>query len=247
REDGIGLASNPIGLANPGIEAALTHLAPEWARWNTTVLLSLSADSVTQFAEMTAMTAGVAGFQAIELNLSCPNLEVGDLFSHSATATAAVTTAVKANTNLPVLVKLSPNVPNITEIALAAVDSGADALTISNTLPAMSIDVDTRQPVLGAITGGLSGPGLRAVSLALVYKAAQVVDVPIIGVGGIFSARDALEFILARATAVQIGSANLADLWAPFKILEELRDYLAAQGIDSIQELIGSAQVKATV
>jgi dihydroorotate dehydrogenase (NAD+) catalytic subunit len=247
REQGESILLNSIGLANPGIDAALSQLAPEWAGWNATVLLSLSADTVDQFAEMTALSQGVAGFSAIELNLSCPNVEAGELFSYSAAATAAVVRGVKANTELPVLVKLAPNVPDITEIARAAVDAGADALTISNTLPAMSIDVESRQPVLGNITGGLSGSGLHAVALALVYKAAQVVDVPIIGVGGIFNARDALEFILAGATAVQIGSANLADLWAPFKILDELEQYLTDHHIPSIQELIGAAQVKSPV
>ena len=247
REQGECILLNSIGLANPGIDAALTQLAPQWAEWNTTVLLSLSADTVAQFAEMTALAAGVVGFQAIELNLSCPNVAEGTLFSHSATATAAVVRGVRANTELPVLVKLSPNVPDITVIARAAVDAGADALTICNTNPAMSIDVETRQPVLGAITGGLSGAGLHAIALALVYKTAQVVDVPIIGVGGIFTARDALEFIMAGATAVQVGSANLADLWAPFNILEELREFLAYRDIPSLRELIGAAQVKAPV
>jgi dihydroorotate dehydrogenase (NAD+) catalytic subunit len=241
REAGGCIYLNSIGLANPGIEAALTGLAPQWAQWGATVLLSLSAESVAQFGEMAAMTQGVAGFQAIELNLSCPNIEDGALFGHDAGLAAAATAAVRANTDLPVLVKLPPNVPDITPIARSVVAAGAD------TLPAMIIDVEQRKPVLGGITGGLSGPGLRAVALALVYRAAQAVDVPIIGVGGIFTANDALEYILAGATAVQIGSANLADLWAPFNILEELRAYLAEQAITDINQLIGAAQSTAPV
>ncbi len=233
---------NSIGLANPGIEAALSDLAPRWASYGTTVLLSLSADSVAQFGEMTAMSQGVTGFQGIELNLSCPNVENGSLFGHSAQLTAAVVEAVKANTDLPVIAKLAPNVPDITDVALAAVRAGADALTICNTIPAMAIDVEARKPVLGGITGGLSGPGLRAISLALVYRAAQVVDVPIVGVGGIFEAKHVLEYIMAGATAVQVGSANLVGLWSPFRIVDELRDNLAASGVKSLGELRGAAQ-----
>ena len=240
--DGECIFLNSIGLTNPGIEAALTTLAPEWSRQDATMILSLSAESVSEFGEMTAMTQGVSGFQALELNLSCPNIEHGALFSHSAAHTADAVAAVRANTGLPVLAKLAPNVPDVSEIALAAVGAGADALTISNTLPAMQIDIESRQPVLGSVTGGLSGHGLRPVALALVYRAAQVVDVPIIGVGGIFNAGHALEYFLAGATAVQIGSANLADLWSPFRILDELKVYLGEAGVSDIGELVGAVQ-----
>lgn len=245
REAGEAIFLNSIGLANPGIDAALKNLAPQWAQWGTTVLLSLSAESVAQFGEMAAMTRGIGGIQAIELNLSCPNVEDGALFGHDAGLAAKATAAVRAVTDLPVLVKLAPNVPDISPIAAAVVAAGADALTISNTLPAMAIDVEQRRPVLGGITGGLSGPGLRAVAVALVYRAVQAVKVPVIGVGGIFTANDALEFIMAGATAVQIGSANLADLWAPFKILEDLRAYLAERHIPDINRLIGAARDRA--
>ena len=231
---------NSIGLTNPGIGVALTTLAPEWSRQDATMILSLSAESVSEFGEMTAMTQGVSGFQAIELNLSCPNIENGAHFSHSAALTAGAVAAVRANTGLPVLAKLAPNVPDVSEIALAAVGAGADALTISNTLPAMQINIESRQPVLGAVTGGLSGHGLRPVALALVYRAAQVVDVPIIGVGGIFNASHALEYFLAGATAVQVGSANLADLWSPFRILDELKVYLGEAGVSDIGDLVGA-------
>jgi len=233
---------NSIGLANPGIEAVLSEMAPQWASFGTPVLLSLAADSVAEFGEMTAMASGIAGFQALELNLSCPNVENGSLFSHSAELAAAAVGAVRANTDLPVLAKLAPNVPDVAEIARAAAGAGADALTISNSIPAMTIDVETRRPVLGAITGGLTGPGLRPVSLALVYRAAQAVDVPIIGVGGIFEAQHAMEYILAGATAVQVGSANLAELSAPFRIVDGLRDHLADSGVRRVGELIGAVQ-----
>jgi dihydroorotate dehydrogenase (NAD+) catalytic subunit len=242
REAGECIYLNSIGLANPGIADALARLAPQWATWNATVLLSLAGESAAQFGEMAAQTRGVAGFQGLELNLSCPNIEDGALFSHDIGLATAAVAAVRANTDLPVLVKLAPNIPDVACLAREVVAAGADALTISNTLPAMIIDVETRRPVLGGITGGLSGPALRPVTVALVYRAAQAVDVPIIGVGGIFTARDALEYILAGATAVQIGSANLADLRAPFNILEELRSWLGEHGVTDIRDLIGAAR-----
>jgi dihydroorotate dehydrogenase (NAD+) catalytic subunit len=208
----------------------------------TTVVLSLSGESAAQFGEMAALTRGVTGFQALELNLSCPNIEDGAHFSHDARLAASATAAVRANTDLPVLVKLSPNVPDVTVIARAVVDAGADALTLSNTIPAMRIDVAARKPVLGAITGGLSGPALRPIAVALVYRTVQAVNVPVIGVGGIFCARDALEYLMAGATAVQVGSANLADPRAAFRILGELQAYLGEAGVRDLAEIIGAAQ-----
>ncbi len=243
-ERGESIFLNSIGLTNPGIEEALARLAPQWEGYRSAVLLSISGESVAEFGEMAAMTRGVAGFQGIELNLSCPNIENGALFGHSAGLTAAAVAAVRANTGLPVLAKLAPNVPDVTEVARAAAGAGADALTISNTIPAMTIDVEARKPVLGGITGGLSGMGLRPISLALVYRAAQAVDVPIVGVGGIFEAKHVLEYILAGATAVQVGSANLVGLWSPFHIVDDLREHLAASGVSSLSELVGAAQVR---
>ncbi len=233
---------NSIGLTNPGIEAALTEMVPRWHEWDAAVFLSLSAESVSEFGEMAAMTRGVPGFKAVELNLSCPNVENGALFSHEADSAAAAVSAVREHIDLPLLVKLAPNIPDIVPIAKAVVGAGADALTISNTLPAMAIDVERGKPVLGNVTGGLSGPGLRAVSLALVYRAVQVVDVPVIGVGGIFTAGDALQYLMAGAAGVQVGSANLANLRAPFNILEGLKTYLREREISDIHEVIGAAQ-----
>ena len=233
---------NAIGLTNPGIEAALRDVTPGWSRWNATVVFSFASDSVEQFAEMSAMANQGTGFQAIELNLSCPNIEDGSLFGHSANLTSQAVAAVRANTDLPILAKLAPNVPDITEIARAAVDAGADALTICNTVPAMRIDTQTHRPVLGNITGGLSGPALRPIALALVYQASKAVSVPIIGVGGILTGEDAAEYILAGASAVQIGSANLMGLSAPWRILSELQDWMHRSEISSLKELTGAAR-----
>ena len=240
-EAGDHLFLNAIGLTNPGIETAVSEWTPLWSQWGATVIMSFAAHSVGEFGEMAAMTGEAVGISGLELNLSCPNVENGAMFSYSPALTQDAVAAVKANTGLPVLAKLSPNVPDITEIAGAAVDGGADALTLCNTLPAMRIDLSTRRPVLGNVTGGLSGMGLRPVSLAIVYQVAETVDVPIIGVGGIFDADHALEYIMAGATAVQVGSANLVSLGAPWRILEGLRDYLTANGIAAIDELRGAA------
>ena len=169
-ESGDHLFLNAIGLINPGIETAVREWTPTWTEWNATVFFSFAAHSVGEFGEMAAMTNEAVGISALELNLSCPNIENGAMFSYSPALTHDAVAAVKANTGLPVLAKLSPNVPDITEIARAAVDGGADALSICNTLPAMRIDLATRRPALGNITGGLSGMGLRPVSLALVYQ-----------------------------------------------------------------------------
>ena len=183
------------------------------------------------------MAAQGTGYRAIELNLSCPNVEDGSLFAHSAQLTAQAVASVRANTDLPLLAKLAPNVPDITAIARAAVDGGADAITICNTMPAMRIDTQTRQPVLGNVTGGLSGPGLRPISIAMVYQVSRAVDVPIIGVGGIFSGEHAAEYILAGASAVQIGSANLVGLSAPWRILTELQDWMVESGVTDLRSL----------
>lgn len=235
---------NSIGLRNPGIESGLAEMAPQWAEMNANIVMSMAGDSPEQWEEMAAFTSGVAGFAAIELNLSCPNVDDGAMFSHHPRLTEAAVAAVRRQTDLPLWAKLSPNVPDITEIAHAAVDAGADALTISNTVPAMHIDVETGRATLGTGYGGLSGPALRPIAVALVHQAAQAVEVPIIGVGGVMTGRDAAEFLMAGATAVQIGSANLADLNAPFRILDELTVLLTQWGVGSVPEIVGKAAVR---
>jgi dihydroorotate dehydrogenase (NAD+) catalytic subunit len=240
-DEGDHLFLNAIGLINPGIETAVREWTPQWADWNATVLFSFAAHSVGEFGEMAALTREAVGISALELNLSCPNVENGAMFGHSPALTHDAVAAVRANSDLPVLVKLAPDVPDVTEIARAAVDGGANALTICNTLPAMRIDLETRRPVLGNITGGLSGMGLRPVSLALVYQASAVVDVPIIGVGGIFEPEHAIEYILAGASAVQVGSANLISLGAPWRILDGIREFMSENCIHSLSEIRAAA------
>ena len=233
---------NSIGLTNPGIEAAMSDLAPQWDSMDASIVMSMSAESPEQWEEMASFTRGVPGFSAIELNLSCPNVDDGAMFSHQPRLTQAAVAGVRRQTKLPLWAKLSPNVPDITEIAHAAVDAGADALTISNTIPALHVDVDSGQTVLGTGYGGLSGPALRPIAMALVHKAAQAVSVPIIGVGGVMTGRHAAEFLMAGATAVQVGSANLTDLNAPFRILSELEALLTEWEIADVYEIIGKAK-----
>ena len=233
---------NSIGLTNPGIEAAMSGLAPQWAQMDANIVMSMAAESPEQWEEMASFTVGVAGFSAIELNLSCPNVDDGAMFSHHPHLTEAAVAGVRRQTDVPVWAKLSPNVPDIAEIAHAAVSAGADALTISNTVPALHIDVDTGKAALGTGYGGLSGPALRPIAMALVHKAAQAVDVPIIGVGGVMTGRHAAEYLLAGASAVQVGSANLADLNAPFRILAELEALLHEWEVASVSDVIGKAE-----
>ena len=228
---------NSIGLTNPGIEAAMSELAPQWANLDANMVMSMAAESAEQWEEMASFTRGVSGFAAIELNLSCPNVDDGAMFSHRPHLTEAAVAGVRRQTDLPLWAKLSPNVPDITEIAQAAVDAGADALTICNTIPAMHIDADLGRAVLGTGSGGLSGHALRPIAVALVHRTARAVKVPIIGVGGVFTGRHAAEFLLAGATAVQIGSANLADLDAPFRVLAELEALMAEWEVGNIAEL----------
>jgi len=233
---------NSIGLANPGIDHAMTVMAPEWESWEATVVLSMSADSSSQFGEMARMTNGVSGFEAIELNLSCPNIEDGAMFSHSPNLARAATESVRSETDLPLLVKLAPNVPDITEIVKAVEVGGADAITLCNTIPAMAWDHVSGRPVLGGITGGLSGPALKAVALALVYRTSRTTDIPIIGVGGIFSGVDVVEFLMAGAVAVQVGSASLANLSAPFQIKDELTQLMYKHHWNSIDDIKDAAK-----
>ena len=233
---------NSIGLANPGIEEALSDLAPIWHSWSATIILSLSGGSPFEFGEMAAMARGVSGFEALELNLSCPNIESGALFAHSSEQTYQVVKQVKANSDLPVLVKLAPNVPDIVPIAQAAASAGADALTISNTNPAMLVETSSQLPVLGAVTGGLSGPALHPIALALVYQAFRAVDIPIIGIGGIQSLDDVMEFLVTGASAVQIGTASFYDPGISGRLVAELQSLIQGQDVKNITELIGTLE-----
>ena len=234
---------NSVGLANPGIEAGLKEMLPEWLKWQVPVILSIAGESVAEFEELAAIAEGAEGVAGLELNLSCPNVQRGLQFGQSAELVGQAVRAAKRVSSLPVIAKLTPNVSDILPVALAAEEAGADALTLTNTLSAMLIDIEGRKPVLGGITGGLSGMSLKPVSLAMVYKVAPRVGVPVIGCGGVFTCKDALEYIMAGATAVQMGSANLVDFGMAAQVVDGLSAYLEEKGIGDLKELIGAAQV----
>ncbi len=238
---GQGWMLNSIGLQNPGIDAVLRDYPAVWTAWRVPVVLSLAAERTEDFEAMAAMAGRAPGIAALELNVSCPNVEGGLEFGQSPELTEQVTRAVRRAAPLPVIVKLSPNVTDIVAMARAAVRGGADALTIANTLMGMAIDPAAGTPTLGAATGGVSGPGLKPVTLSMVYRVYRAVEVPIIGVGGIGTASDAIEYLLAGAQAVQIGTANLANPRAPLEVLAGLRRYLTRHGLASLAEVVGGA------
>ena len=235
---------NTIGLQNVGAEAAADTLAPQWATWPIKVIANISGETATEFGEIARILEGRPGISGLEVNIGCPNVERGGLeFGVDARAAALVTETVKKNTSLPVMVKLTPNVTDIAEISRAVVDSGADCISLVNTFVGLTIDVPKRRPTLSTVTGGLSGPAIKPLALAMVYKAAGAVDVPVVGMGGISNAQDALEFIMAGATAVQVGTANFTNPRACVEVAEGLREYMEQQGIDTVTRIVGAARV----
>jgi len=234
---------NSVGLQNIGVEALIREKAPVWATWKVPVLVNIAGNTIDEYAQVAARLEGVAGISGIEVNISCPNVSKGGMhFGTDPSAASEVTAAVKGATSLPVMVKLSPNVTDIVAIAEAVERAGADALSLINTVSGMAVDVKRRKPALGNITGGLSGPAIKPIALLMVYRVAGCVKIPVIGCGGIMNASDALEFIMAGATAVEVGTAGLADPRATLAVIDGLAEYLSSQDIRSIAELRGVAR-----
>ena len=234
---------NTIGLQNVGAEAAADTLAPQWVTWPIKVIANISGETATEFGEIARILDGRPGISGLEVNIGCPNVERGGMeFGVDARAAALVTETVKRNTSLPVMVKLTPNVTDIAEISRAVVDSGADCISLVNTYVGLTIDVPKRRPTLSTVTGGLSGPAIKPLALAMVYRAAGAVDVPVVGMGGISNAQDALEFIMAGATAVQVGTANFTNPRACVDVAEGLREYMEQQGVDTFSSIVGAAR-----
>ena len=234
---------NSIGLTNPGLEGFIEEKIPALEALDTARIVSIAGTSSDEFAEMAGALCERGGLDALELNVSSPNMKDGGmLFGCSKAATHEVTKAVKAVSTVPVFVKLSPNVTDIVAIAKAVEDGGADGIAMINTLLGMAIDVNTRRPILGNITGGLSGPAIKPVALALPWKVAQAVGIPIVGRGGITTWRDAVEFLIAGATAIQVGTATFVNPQAGPEILDGLTSYCQGRDIDNINDLIGSLQ-----
>jgi dihydroorotate dehydrogenase (NAD+) catalytic subunit len=234
---------NSIGLQNIGVEAVIRDKAPIWAGWRVPVMVNIVGIRVEDYAELARRLDGVAGIGGIEVNIGCPNIKAGGAeFGARPELAAEVTAAVKAATSLPMLVKLTPNTGDIVGVARAVTGAGADAISLINTPKGMAIDISQRRPLLGNITGGLSGPAIKPIALYMVYTVAGAVNVPVVGVGGITSASDALEFIMAGASAIQVGTANFTNPRAPLDVLEGIEQFMGKEGIEDIAELIGTGR-----
>jgi dihydroorotate dehydrogenase (NAD+) catalytic subunit len=234
---------NSIGLQNIGVEALIAEKAPMWATWQVPVIVNIAGERIEEYAELAAKLDGVAGVSSMEVNIGCPNVKTGGMeFGVNPKVAAEVTKAVRAATSLPVIVKLTPNVTDIAEIASAVAEAGAHAISLINTLKGMAIDITERKPFFINISAGLSGPAVRPIALHLVYQVAWAVDIPVIGCGGIVSAEDALEFIMAGASAIQIGTANFVNPEAMLDVLEGIERFMEKEGIKELTDLIGVAQ-----
>jgi dihydroorotate dehydrogenase (NAD+) catalytic subunit len=234
---------NSVGLENIGIDALIREKAPVWAGWQVPVIVNVAGETIDEYVAVSRKLEGVPGVSGIELNISCPNISAGGMeFGVDSKLAAQVTSAVRTVTSLPVIVKLSPNVTDIREIALAVEEAGADAICLINTLKGMAIDIDRRKPCLVNIVGGISGSVIKSVALYMVFEAAKVVHIPVIGCGGIACAEDGLEFIMAGATAIQIGTACLTSPDICLTILEGIKNFMLDKGVENITDLIGAAR-----
>jgi len=235
---------NAIGLENVGVERFISEKNVYLTGLGCPVIVNILGDSLEEYREITRRLKGVSSVAAIEVNISCPNVKKGGVaFGTDPSMAAAVTRTVKEVAEVPVIVKLSPNVTDITQIAVAVADAGADAVSLINTLIGMAINLGNRRPMLGNIIGGLSGPAIKPVALRMVYQVAQAVSIPVIGIGGIESTEDALEFMVAGATAVQIGTANFVNPGIAEDIVDGIENYMDTEKISDLDELIGSLVV----
>ena len=236
---------NSIGLQNPGVDAVIAKYAPTWAGWRVPVIVNVAGESVRDYVEVTRRLEGMPGIAGIELNISCPNVGRGGLqFAIDPGAAGEVTAAVRRATDLPLLVKLSPNVSDIRPIARAIADAGADALTAINTLSGMAVAPGRDRPLLGNIYGGLSGPAVKPVALRVVYEAAQAVNIPVVAIGGVTELADVLDFLAVGAVAVQVGTAIFADPTLPVRLVDELAAECRRVGVATHRDLIGTALPK---
>lgn len=231
-----------VGLENPGVDAVIRDILPQVAVYGTPIIVNIGGSSVEEYAEVARRLDSRPEVAAIEINISCPNLKKGGLgFGTEPEMAGSVVKAVRNSTSKPVIAKLTPAVTDITLIAKAVRDQGADALTLSNAYPAMSIDVESRRPTLGNIHGGLCGPAIKSINMRLVWQTSQAVDLPIIALGGILTGEDAIEYILAGATAVSIGTGNLLCPTTTMDVLDGIERYMVAHGVSDINELVGYA------
>jgi len=233
---------NSVGLQNPGIDTFIEKELPNLLKKDTVILANIAGSTPEECAEVAAKL-DKTDVHMIELNISCPNVKKGGAaFGTSCTSAEAVTAAVRKATSKPLVVKLSPNVTSIVDIAKAVESAGADALSMINTLLGMRIDVRTRRPILRNNVGGLSGPAILPVAVRMIWQTANAVSIPIIGMGGVSTGEDAIELMMAGASAVQVGAAIFTDPYAPIKIVDEMNDFLDANNIDSVREIIGTVK-----
>ena len=231
-----------VGLENPGVEAVLKDIVPKVAQYDSVLVVNIGGSSVEDYGEVAKRLNTSPDVDAIEINISCPNLKKGGLgFGTDPEMAGSVVKAVRQNTDKTVIAKLTPAVTDITVMAKAARDNGADALTLCNGYPGLAISTKTRKPILGNIQGGICGPSLKPLNMLHVWKASQAVDIPIIALGGIMNAEDAIEYILAGATGVSVGTGNLVDPTTTMKVVARIEKYLEESEFDDIQELIGLA------
>jgi dihydroorotate dehydrogenase (NAD+) catalytic subunit len=237
---------NAIGLQGIGVHRFVAEKLPELRARRATVIVNVCGTTIDEYAEVSRILSDAEGVSAIELNISCPNIKEGGIqFGCSLDGTYDVVSAVRKVTRLPIIPKLTPNVTSVASFARAAEDAGADAVSLVNTFLAMVVDVETRRPKISNIVGGLSGPAIRPIAVRMVYECRQTVKIPIIGMGGIADARDAIEFMLVGAAAVQVGTANFVDPFIWPKLLEGLRDYMRRHGVAKVGDIVGAVDTRA--
>lgn len=235
---------NAVGLQNKGVDYFIEHIYPTVKNYDTNVIVNVSGATLEDYVACTEKIADLEAIPAIELNISCPNVKQGGMaFGTSCTAAAEVVRAVRKAYNKTLIVKLSPNVTDIAEIARAVEAEGADSVSLINTLMGMAINAETRKPVLSTITGGLSGPCVKPIALRMVWQVAKAVNIPIVGLGGIMNANDAIEFFLAGASAIEIGTANFIDPSVTMKVVDGIEDYLRRHKLESLNQIIGQLEV----
>jgi len=232
---------NAVGLQNKGVDNFISDIYPRIKNYKTKIIVNVSGSTISEYVEVSEKINELLNIPAIELNISCPNVKEGGMaFGTSCQAASEVIKAVRKVYKKTLIVKLSPNVTDISEIAVAAENSGADSISLINTLLGMAIDAEKRKPILSTITGGLSGPAIKPIAIRMVWQVAKAVKIPVIGLGGIMNSADAIEFILAGATAIQVGTSNFIDPQISIKIIDGIEKYLNHHKINSINELIGS-------
>lgn len=232
---------NAVGLQGIGVKKFSEEILPQLRKYSTAIIVNVCGEREEEYASVVEFLDKEEGISAYELNISCPNVEKDGLCpALNPESTYSVVSLVKKSSSRPVITKLSPNVTDIEEIALSAQEAGTDALSLVNTFLAMAVDVETRKPLLSKVFGGLSGPAIKPIALRMVYQVVRRVKIPVIGMGGILSGKDALEFLITGAKAVEVGTANLIDPEATVKIIDELKEYCQKKGIDKIETIIGT-------